>query len=499
VPTLESVALPVARPAPRLNRPFIAALLLANFGTNVALIAPIQNILPRMIESAAGSADKALGLGLVTGLGAFAALVFNPLAGHYSDRWVSADNRSVMILIGLVTGGIAHSVIGFQHSLVTIAIWWTLCQATINIAYAPMSAIVVDHVDRKHWGLVWGLVSVAQAVGLIIGLAAVVLVFPSATAGMVAISVSYVLCLIPLVLVLYRLPRVSYAKAGAGPTRADQAGTGPIDAGQIDAGQIDAGQEGADAVDAVPADARSARAGAGGADRQASDAYVADRQATGVAGPAPRAAGTAGPSPAPPLAGPGQPGIRALLSLDQGFGLVWAGRFLIMLAETIALLYLFYYLQDVVHYPDPGDGQLILVLIATVAAIIATVAVGRVADLSDGYRRFAVLASVVMAATGFVLAGFAMWAVVIVCAFALGAGYGAFQSVSQALSLTVLPDPASAGRDLGIINIASAIPQVIGAPVAGLVVANAGGYRGLFVFAGVLAIAAALVFARVRS
>ena len=68
VPDLESVAPPVARPAPRMSRPFIAALLFANFGTNVALIAPIQNILPRMIESAAGPADKAIGLGVVTGL-----------------------------------------------------------------------------------------------------------------------------------------------------------------------------------------------------------------------------------------------------------------------------------------------------------------------------------------------------------------------------------------------------------------------------------------------
>ena len=119
------------------------------------------------------------------------------------------------------------------------------------------------------------------------------------------------------------------------------------------------------------------------------------------------------------------------------------------------------------------------------------------ADRSGGYRRYAVLASVVMAATGFALAGFAQWAVVIVCALALGAGYGAFQSVSQALSMVVLPSPANAGRDLGIINIASAVPQVIGAPIAGLVVAGAGGYRGLFVFAGLLALAAAMVFTRV--
>jgi MFS family permease len=416
VPALEFAAPPATQAAPRLNRPFIAALMLANFGTNVALIAPIQNVLPRMIESAAGPADKAIGLGLVTGLGAFAALVFNPLAGHYSDRWVSADNRAAMILVGLVTGGVAHVILGYQHSIVGIAIWWTLCQATINIAYAPMSAIVVDHVDKRSWGLVWGLISVAQAVGLIIGLATVVLVFPSVTAGMTAISVGYVVCLFPLIVVLYRLPRVSYGSAGS--------------------------------------------------------------PATGASG---------------------RPDLRALLATGQGFGLVFVGKFLIMLAETVALLYLYYYLQDVVHYRHPGDGQLILILIATVAVIIATVAVGRVADLSGGYRRYAVLASVLMAATGFLLAGFATWALVLVCAFTLGAGYGAFQSVSQALSMVVLPSPANAGRDLGIINIASAVPQVIGAPIAGLVVAGAGGYRGLFVFAGLLALVAAAVFARVPS
>jgi MFS family permease len=408
VSALEYAAPAAGEAAPRLSRPFAAALMLANFGTNAALIAPIQNVLPRMVEAAAGAGGKALALGLVTGLGAFAALIANPVAGHYSDRWVSTDNRVVPILAGLLAGGAAHVVLGYQHSVVSIAIWWAICQATINVAYGPMSAIVVDHVDRRSWGLVWGLISVAQAVGLIAGLAAVVYVFPSATAGMTAISVGYMACLVPLLVVLRRLPRVSYAPA---------------------AGRW--------------------------------------------------------------------PGIRALLSLEQGFGLVWTGKFLVTLAETVALLYLYYYVQDVVRYRDPGQGQLILVLAATLAAIVATVAVGRFADLSGGYRRYAVLSSLLMAATGFVLAGFALWALVIVCALALGAGYGAFQSVSQALSMVVLPSPANAGRDLGIINIASAVPQVIGAPIAGLVVAGAGGYRGLFVFAGLLALAAAVVFFRV--
>ena len=416
---LEEAAPTAATAAPRLNRAFVAALMLSYFGSNVALVAPIQNVLPRMVEAAAGSAGKALGLGVVTGIGALAALVVNPVAGHISDRWVSTDNRSVTVLIGLVTGGVSLELLGLSHSLVAIAVWWTMCQATINIAYSPMSAIVVDHVDRRSWGFVWGLISVAQAVGLIVGFAMVVLAFPGTRGGMTAVTVMYVVCLAPLVLVLYWLPRVSYAGS--------------------------AGEAG--------------------------------RSRTRFAD-----------------------GISALLSAGQGFGKVWAGKFLVMLAETIALLYLFYYLQDVVHYSNPSQGQLILVLIATLAVIVATVIVGRIADRSPGgYRRYAVLASALMALTGFVLAFGTAWGLVIVCAFALGAGYGAFQSVSQALSIVVLPDPASAGRDLGIINIASAIPQVIGAPVAGLVVSYVGGYRGLFAFAGVLALAGAAVFARVTT
>ena len=58
-----------AKAKPRLNWPFVASLMLANFGANVALIAPIQNILPRMVESASGASGKALGLGMIVIVG----------------------------------------------------------------------------------------------------------------------------------------------------------------------------------------------------------------------------------------------------------------------------------------------------------------------------------------------------------------------------------------------------------------------------------------------
>lgn len=266
--------------AARLNRPFVIALLLANFGSNVALIAPIQNLLPRMIEQAAGSSGKALGLGIVTGIGALAAMVFNPLAGHLTDRWLRFDNRALAVLVGLVARTAAHAILAYQRSVLGIAVWWAICQAAINIAYSPMSAVVVDHVGRRSWGLVWGLISIAQAVGLIAGLAMVVVVFPATTAGMLSVAITYGIFLSPLVVVLYWLPRARHE------------------------------------------------------------------------------------SPAPDGAGPGHgliagslPAFRALLG-GRGFRSVMLGRFLIMLAETIALLYIYYYLQDDIRYPDPGRGQL---------------------------------------------------------------------------------------------------------------------------------------------
>ena len=413
----------VAASEPSARRPwslFAGVLMLAYLGTSVALYAPVQNVLPRMIESAAGSQHKAVYLGLVTGLGAVAAMIFNPLSGYFSDRLVTADNRSMIVAIGLVTGGVSLGLLGLQHSLAGLAICWTLCQATINIAYSSMAASVIDHVDRHHWGFAWGLIAVAQAVGLIVGFATVVLVFPGTRAGMAAVTCFYVVCLVPLVVVLHRLPRV-------------RPPDGPAESGQA--------------------------AEKGGAS------------------------------------------LASLLALGNGngFGAVWIGKFFVMLANSVALLYLYYYLQDDIHYAKPGTGQLILVVMATVATVLATVTIGRIADRTASYRRYAVLATVLLGVTGFALAVISSWTLVIICAFALGAGYGAFQSVGQALSMTVLPDQANAARDLGIINVAAAIPQVIGPPIAAVVVSSAGGYRGLFVFAGLLALAAAATFTRVRA
>lgn len=60
-----------------------------------------------------------------------------------------------------------------------------------------------------------------------------------------------------------------------------------------------------------------------------------------------------------------------------------------------------------------------------------------------------------------------------------GIGMGAYNAVDNALNVAVLPDPNTAAKDLGIINMANTLGQVFGPIIAGGVIAIAG-YRAIF-------------------
>lgn len=62
-----------------------------------------------------------------------------------------------------------------------------------------------------------------------------------------------------------------------------------------------------------------------------------------------------------------------------------------------------------------------------------------------------------------------------------GLGMGIFFAVDQALNLEVLPNPQTAAKDLGILNLANTGSQIIGPIVAAAIVtASHGSYFGIF-------------------
>lgn len=60
-----------------------------------------------------------------------------------------------------------------------------------------------------------------------------------------------------------------------------------------------------------------------------------------------------------------------------------------------------------------------------------------------------------------------------------GIGMGAYNAVDQALNVAVLPNPNSAAKDLGIINMANTLGQVFGPMIAAVAISTMG-YRAMF-------------------
>jgi MFS family permease len=186
------------------------------------------------------------------------------------------------------------------------------------------------------------------------------------------------------------------------------------------------------------------------------------------------------------------------------FAWAWLTRFLMQLGNAMGTLYLLFYLRDQVRFEQvfPGaraeDGLLVVILVYTAAAVVATVVGGVLSDRSGRRKRSVTLSGLIMAVPGVTLAFWPTWPVILASAAVLGIGFGIYMSVDQALVTQVLPTALDRGRDLGIINIANSAPQVLG-PVLAWPLSALGGYPALYVSVAVITALGAVLVRRIRS
>ncbi|MFI5688548.1 MFS transporter [Streptomyces sp. NPDC051636] len=179
-------------------------------------------------------------------------------------------------------------------------------------------------------------------------------------------------------------------------------------------------------------------------------------------------------------------------------GWAWLTRFLINLSNALVLLYLLYYLRDRLHHHDPDQGVLVLTAVNGVT-LLATVVVGGVRSDRVGRRKpFVLWSGVLMAVATALLSGWQTWPGAIVAAAVLGIGFGVFTSVDFALMTDVLPKALDRGKDLGLINVANALPQVAAPALAAPIVRYLGGYRVLYLVAAVIGLVGAGLVGRIR-
>jgi MFS family permease len=80
-----------------------------------------------------------------------------------------------------------------------------------------------------------------------------------------------------------------------------------------------------------------------------------------------------------------------------------------------------------------------------------------------------------------------------------GLGFGMYMAVDLALVADVLPDPAQAAKDLGVFNMAGALPFSIAPAIAPAILAvTSGSYGALYAVAGVCALLGAVFILPVR-
>ncbi|HET7304747.1 MAG TPA: MFS transporter [Segeticoccus sp.] len=181
------------------------------------------------------------------------------------------------------------------------------------------------------------------------------------------------------------------------------------------------------------------------------------------------------------------------------FGWAWLTRFLMNFGNSTVMVYLLYFLRDALDRRHAELDVLIIGAVNAAGVVTAVVVAGRWSDRLGRRKVFVTAAGLVMALASFVLAGLQTWTATLVVAYVLGIGFGTYTSVDFALITQVLPRSTARGKDMGVLNIANALPQVVAPAIGAAVITSLGGYRGLFAVAGGVGLLGAALVRRISS
>jgi MFS family permease len=138
-------------------------------------------------------------------------------------------------------------------------------------------------------------------------------------------------------------------------------------------------------------------------------------------------------------------------------------------------------------------------LVQSVLVVIASLVGGRLSDRTGRRKVFVLVASIVYGVALFVLAAATDVNGFLVGMAVSGLGFGVYVAVDLALVTQVLPDEDTVAKDLGVFNIAGALPFTIAPAIAPAVLAVGGGSYGvLYTVAGFCAVLGAFAILPVR-
>lgn len=184
----------------------------------------------------------------------------------------------------------------------------------------------------------------------------------------------------------------------------------------------------------------------------------------------------------------------------RDFYLALMGRLLLILGWNMISGYQLYILQKYcgLSVKDSAATISTMSVISMVVLIVTSMVSG---PLSDRLQRRKVIVAIgsVIIAIGVAIPCFMPNALgMMLFAGIGGAGYGIYIAVDQALNVDVLPSQEEAGKDLGILNLANTVGQVLAPVAVGAIVLATGSYAALFPIAVVAVLLGAVFIMLIR-
>ena len=183
------------------------------------------------------------------------------------------------------------------------------------------------------------------------------------------------------------------------------------------------------------------------------------------------------------------------------FAWAFVSRFLFVLAYAFLATYQAYYLMKNLGTAEADVPQQIFLgaLVQSVLVVVASLLGGRLSDRTGRRKVFVLAASIVYGVALFMLAVATHLNGFLVGMAVSGLGFGVYLAVDLALVTQVLPDKDNAAKDLGVFNIAGALPFTVAPAIAPAILATGGGsYSVLYTVAGLCAVAGAFAILPVK-
>jgi MFS family permease len=175
-----------------------------------------------------------------------------------------------------------------------------------------------------------------------------------------------------------------------------------------------------------------------------------------------------------------------------------------VLAYAFLTTYQAYYLLDKIGSTETDVPQQIFLgtLVQSIVLVTASLVGGKLSDRTGRRKIFVLIAATVYGLAMFVIAIASNFNGYLVGMAIGGLGFGVYMAVDLALVADVLPDTDNNAKNLGVMNIAGALPSSIAPAIAPVILAiSSGSYGVLYAVAGICAIiggAAILPVKRVR-